>query len=161
MSNIQNITKQASGNKEAQNPDENVGVEHTEAVKNDKQQQLSSRLSVMRTQQEIRDCGYSNYNTECINKAYKSIIRIIFYRIPYFVPVWVILLLLLVPVHIFGNIDEGLLKELSDCRYMPLAQNIARIVSETFAALFLFMLAVPSAKGIRRLFSKIMDRISK
>ena len=102
-----------------------------------------------RTRQELEDFRYNRFNTMLINRAYKSVIKLLFKPLccKKF-PAWVFLLGLLVLCYIVGHIDE-----------QSEMQSIANAISDVLIFFFLFMLAIPSAKGIRRLFSRFTDKM--
>ncbi|MDE6044232.1 MAG: hypothetical protein K2F85_01795 [Helicobacter sp.] len=153
MSDIESVANQAESNPEAEEQNnQNINPKDMGAVKEDKEQKLRSELRVMRIQQEKDDFGYYKQNAEYINKAYQSIMNFIFNNTCY-PPKWVILLTVLAFTYIVGNIDKV------DNEYFLIIQSILRTFSEVLATFFLFMLAVPSAKGIRRLFSRFTDKM--
>lgn len=156
MNNIQTIINNIKGSREAENLDnDNVNANDTGNVKEDKEQKLRSELSVMRIRQDKEDFGYHKHNMRHINKTYKSVMDFIFNGTFCCLPRWVVLLLVLALTYIFGNID----KELIDNNYLLIIQSILRTSSEALVVFFIFLLAIPSAKGIRRLFSRFTDKI--
>lgn len=156
MSDIQSAINQAESKPEAEETgNQNVEVNGTGDVKNDEEKGLRSELRVMRIQQEKVDFDYYKHNTEYINKAYKSIMDFIFNGTFCCLPRWVVLLSVLAFTYIFGNID----KELISNNCLLIIQSILRTSSEALVAFFIILLAVPSAKGIRRLFSRFTDKM--
>lgn len=156
MNNIQTIINNIKGSREAENLDnDNVNANDTGNVKEDKEQKLRSELSVMRIRQDKEDFGYHKHNMRHINKTYKSVMDFIFNGTFCYLPRWVVLLLVLALTYIFGSID----KELIDNNYLLIIQSILRTSSEALVAFFIFLLAIPSAKGIRRLFSRFTDKM--